>query len=251
MSTVAELEKAALRGRPSLVWRAGQERRLKMILEAAEGRERGRVLDNGCGIGAYLEHLTPLAERAFGLERDLEHAVGARAVCSDVISARGEQLPFPDGVFDLVVSHEVLEHVNDDRFALQEIVRTLRRPAEGVPGGRLVLFVPNRGYPFETHGIYWRGTYRFGNKPFVNYLPMALRNRLAPHVRVYTAGQLGKLVADLPVRIVRRTIIYGAYDNLIARSPAFGRLLRSILQAFERTPLRAFGLSHFWVLERA
>lgn len=221
-----------------------------MILEAAEGREAGWVLDNGCGVGAYLERLTPLAERAFGLERDLEHAVDARAVCSEVISARGEQLPFPDGVFDLVVSHEVLEHVKDDRFALQEIARTLRRPGDGRPGGRLVLFVPNRGYPFETHGIYWRGRYRFGNKPLVNYLPTALRNKLAPHVRVYTAAQLRKLTAYLPVRLVRRTVIYGAYDNLIVRWPRLGRLVRSLMQSLERTPLRIFGLSHLWVLER-
>ncbi len=48
-----------------------------------------------------------------------------------------------------------------------EIFRVLK------PGGRLVLFCPNRGYPFETHGIYWRGKYHFGNIPLVNYLPQA------------------------------------------------------------------------------
>lgn len=243
-------EKDALRGRPSLVWRAGQERRLQLILEAAEGRERGWVLDNGCGIGAYLERLESVAERAIGLELYREFAIDARAVCSEIISARGEELPFPDGIFDLIVSHEVLEHVQDDRFAMREIVRTLRLPADGSGGGRLVLFVPNRGYPFETHGIYWRGKYRFGNIPLVNYLPTPLRNRLAPHVRAYTAGQLRRLTDGLPVRLVRRTIIYGAYDNWIARWPRLGRLLRAILQALERTPLRAFGLSHFWVVER-
>jgi len=45
-------------------------------------------------------------------------------------------------------------------------------------------------------------------------------------------------------------VIFGAYDNLIARSPTFGRLLRTALQALERTPLRAFGLSQFWLMER-
>jgi hypothetical protein len=119
------------------------------------------------------------------------------------------------------------------------------------PGGRIVLFVPNRGYPFETHGVYWRGRYHFGNIPLVNYLPRRLRNRLAPHVRIYTQGDLEKLFAGLPLRLVERKIIFGAYDNIIARWPKIGRLLRAVLQRMERTPLRIFGLSHFWVLDKA
>jgi hypothetical protein len=50
--------------------------------------------------------------------------------------------------------------------------------------------------------------------------------------------------------VVTQTVIFGAYDNIIARSPRLGKLLRNILQAFEKTPLRAFGLSHFWVVEK-
>ena len=144
----------------------------------------------------------------------------------------GEWLPFPDNSFDLILSHEVLEHVQDDRQAVSEIVRTLG------PGGRLALFVPNRGYPFETHGIYWHGQYRFGNIPLVNYLPRRWRDRLAPHVRVYTRSDLQRLFAKLPVRVVTKTVIFGAYDNIIARRPVLGKILRSVLQALEHTPLR-------------
>jgi len=247
---VTELEKAAALGQPSFVWRAGQERRLQMILQAASGRERGWVLDNGCGIGMYLERLAPNAEHAIGLEFDFDRAAEARGRPLEVLSARGEQLPFPDESFDLMLSHEVVEHVDDDRAAVAEMVRALRPPSDDTPGGRLVLFVPNRGYPFETHGIFWRGGYRFGNIPFVSYLPRAIRDRLAPHVRVYSGRDLERLFEGLPVRVVRRTVIFGAYDNLIARSPTIGRLLRSALQALERTPLRTFGLSQFWVVER-
>jgi hypothetical protein len=118
------------------------------------------------------------------------------------------------------------------------------------PGGRIVIFVPNRGYPFETHGIIWKGRYRFGNIPLVNYLPRQLRNRLAPHVRVYSRKELERLFAGLPVRLVERRIIFGAYDNIIARKPALGKFLRAILQGLERTPLQWFGLSHYWVVER-
>ncbi len=218
---------------------------MEMIRRAAGERAQGAVLDNGCGVGMYLEPLTRLGGQVAGLEYDLERAEEARKHAPEVVRAAGELLPFPSGTFDFILSHEVIEHVQNDRTAVQEMVRVLR------PQGRIALFCPNRGYPFETHGIYWRGKYRFGNKPFVNYLPRAWRDRLAPHVRVYSHGDLCKLFEGLPVRFVEQTVIFGAYDNIIARAWSVGTLLRASLQFLERTPLRAFGLSHFWVIEKA
>ena len=243
--TDRDLTKAALRGEPSYVWRAGQERRLQMIRRAAgPARLAGCILENGCGVGMYVEHLQPFGGRVFGLEYDFERTVEARRLSDLLVCAAGERLPYPDGVFDLVLSHEVLEHVRDDRLAAEEIARTLK------PGGRLALFIPNRGYPFETHGIYWKGKYHFGNAPLVNYLPRRWRDRLAPHVRVYSARDLERLFAGLPLKLVERTVVFGAYDNLIARFGPLARLLRGLLQALERTPFKALGLSHFWVLEK-
>lgn len=238
------MDKAARLGEPSYVWRAGQERRLAMILEAAGERAVGRVLDDGCGIGIYLERLAERAQAAIGVEFDGERAADAGRRGLAVACAAGEGLPFPSASFDLVLSHEVLEHVTDDRRAVIEAVRVLK------PGGRIIVFAPNRGYPFETHGVIWRGKYRFGNVPLVNYLPRSLRDRLAPHVRAYSSGGLHRLFAGLPVHVIRRTIIFGAYDNIIARSPALGRALRAILQWLERTPLRRLGLSHLWIVEK-
>lgn len=238
------LEKAALRGEPSYVWRTGQQRRLEMILKAAGERVRGRILENGCGVGMYVEHLASLGGQVTGLEYDFERAAEAGIRSPRILNAAGELLPFPSGTFDLILSHEVIEHVADDRAAVGEMVRVLRS------GGRAVIFCPNRGYPFETHGIYWQGKYHFGNKPFVNYLPRPWRNKLAPHVRVYSKRDLETLFDGLPVRFIERTVIFGAYDNIIVRIGAAGRVLRAVLQFLEKTPLRSLGLSHFWVVEK-
>jgi len=59
-----------------------------------------------------------------------------------------------------------------------------------------------------------------------------------------------RLFQGLPVKFVTRTVIFGAYDNIIHRFPQLGRALRVVLQFLERTPLRIFGLSHFWVVEK-
>jgi len=239
-----QLQKAAERGEPSHVWRAGQERRLSMIRAAAGERIHGRVFVDGCGLGTYLERLAVSAKPAIGLDIEHERTLQARVKTPRVVCGAGEFLPFPADTFDLTLSHEVLEHVQDDRAAIREIVRTLR------PGGRLVLFCPNRGYPYETHGVYWRGKYHFGNIPLVNYLPRRLRNRLAPHVAVYSRRDLQRLFAGLPVKLVSRTVIFGAYDNIIARAPLLGSILRRVLQRLEKTPLRGLGLSHVWVVEK-
>ncbi len=236
--------KAAERGEPSYVWRAGQERRLAMIRAAAGERLQGTILENGCGVGMYLKRLSADAALAVGLEIELPRAREAAEQKLMVLNGAGEALPFEGEKFDLVLSHEVLEHVADDRRCLEEIVRVLK------PGGRLALFVPNRGYPFETHGIYMRGKYHFGNIFGVNYLPRKLRDKLAPHVRVYSGKDLEKLMEGLPLRVVERTVIFGAYDNIIAKYPQPGKFLRGFLQWLERTPFRELGLSQFWVLEK-
>src|SRR5215207_6468509 len=138
-----DLEKAALRGEPSYVWRAGQQRRLDMIVQAAGERIRGRILENGCGVGMYVEHLSPFGGEVTGLEYDFERAVEAHANSPHIVNAAGESLPLPSETFDLVLSHEVLEHVQDDRAAVCEMIRALRSPdpASGKPGWRVIIFV--------------------------------------------------------------------------------------------------------------
>ena len=63
-------------------------------------------------------------------------------------------------------------------------------------------------------------------------------------------GGLLALLEGLPARVVHHTRIFGAYDNIIKRRPALGRLLRGTLQTLEKTPLRFFGLSHLLIIEK-
>jgi len=237
-------DEAARRGHPSYVWRAGQERRLALVRRWAN-LDGARILDNGCGVGMYTARFCEHSPRVTGVEIDPAAAAhAAQRTGARIVVARGEALPFAAGSFDVVFSHEVIEHVDNDRLAAQEMVRVL------APRGRIVLFCPNRLYPFETHGHYWRGQYHFGNTPLINYLPSPLRNRLAPHVRAYTGPGLRNLFAGQPINVVHHEVIYPGFDNVVATRPRLGRWLKRALYAAEHTPLQALGLSHFLVLER-
>ncbi len=236
-------DRRVIYGEPSYVWRAGQERRFAMVQRWVPLVGRC-VLDVGCGLGMYTAAFLRGTPHVFGVEIERERALEARERAAGVAQSCGERLPFPDGAFDVVFSHEVLEHIADDRACVTEMVRVTRS------GGRIVVFVPNRLYPFETHGVFWRGHYHFGNVPLVNWLPDPLRRRLAPHVRAYTVRGLRRLFDGLPVRIVHHTQVFPGYDKVAARAPALGRLARAITYALERTPLCIFGLSHLLVVER-
>lgn len=235
-------DKAALRGEPSYVWRSGQERRLKMVERSV--RLDGRTLDFGCGLGQYTDRFGRFGGLAFGFDVEEDRLVEAIDRSAGVNLAVGEALPYADNSFDTVFSNEVIEHVADDRHAVAEMVRVTR------PGGRVFIFCPNRWYPVEQHGIYWRGRYKFGNVPLVNYLPDFARDRLAPHVRTYTKRGLLRLFDGLPTTVVEYGRIFGGYDNIEYRLPLAGKLLKQLIYGLEPTPLNALGLSHLLVVEK-
>jgi len=235
--------KAITLGHPSYVWRFGQDRRLDLIRRYAH-LDGARILDIGCGLGAYVNKLRAFSDDVFGVDIDVDKVAQAQEQLEHIHQAPAEELPFPDAYFDVVLLHEVLEHVTSDSLAVAEAHRVAKT------GGRLVIFVPNRLFPFETHGVYWRGKYHFGNVPLVNYLPHCLRDRLCPHVRTYTARSLRRLFDGLACRIVVHTQVYPGYDNIAYRHPRLARFVRQVTYALEHTPLRGFGLSHLLVMEK-
>lgn len=103
-----------------------------------------RALDVGAGTGGVLAGLAQRAE-AWGVEM---HAEGARHVAGrglSVVRAQLPELPFRDGVFDLAVSLDVFEHIDDDVAAMAEVRRVLR------PGGRLIATVPALRWLWSEH----------------------------------------------------------------------------------------------------
>ena len=239
-ATFASEHEVAL-GVPSLIWGPGQARRVRLI----EGRiplAGRRILDVGCGVGQYVSHLRALPATVVGIDIDPGRLGGAGV--TGLVVADAARLPFAPQSFDVVILNEVIEHLADPRAALREIGALLP------PGGHAVIFAPNRLFPFETHGVRWRGVYHFGNYPFVNWLPRVMRDRLVPHADVYTRGDLRRMFRDLPYRVRSASAVYPAFDGVRSRNELVGRMLQATLHRAEQTPLRWLGLSHFVILER-
>lgn len=236
-------QRAASLGQPSFVWRAGQERRLALIRRYVDVND-ARILDVGCGVGTYVRKLGEFSNRVYGIDVDFARVKQGSHSVPNLLVAASEHVPFRDDQFDAVLLHEVIEHVRDDRQTIREACRVVH------PGGKVIVYAPNRLYPFETHGIYLGKRYVFGNIPLVNYLPNFLRRRLAPHVRAYTKGGLRSLTKGLDMDWTVHMVVYPGFDNVAARSGILAGTLRSILYRLEHTWFRAFGLSHFLILEK-
>ncbi|MCH7836712.1 MAG: class I SAM-dependent methyltransferase [Chloroflexi bacterium] len=240
---VETVDKRASLGHPSQIWTRGLERRLEMVRRAVPLEDR-RILDVGCGVGAFARRLREFSQDVHGVDIDEERVRQGAAQVPNLALALSEYLPFADETFDVVLLHEVLEHVTDDLATLREVRRVLRRE------GRAVIFCPNRLYPFETHGVFLGRRYVFGNVPLVNWLPDAVRNRLVPHARAYTHADLQRTYRRAGLRERLHDYVFPGFDHVSARRKIVGKALRVALYPLERTPLRIFGLSHFVVLEK-
>ena len=236
-------EKSIALGRPSYVWRFGQERRLSLIRRYVP-LENKRMLDIGCGIGTYVSQLRRFGDEVYGVDVDPARVKeGSRSV-PNLSIARGEDLSFQDESFDVLLLHEVLEHVEDDQQTVREAYRATKI------GGNIVIYAPNRLYPFETHGFYWGKRYIFKLVPFVNYLPNRWRRIFVPHVRAYLGNDIKRLFEGLSISVVVHTYVYPGFDGIASRRPRLAAFLRRVFYGLERTPLRVFGLSHLLVVRK-
>ena len=159
----------------------------------------GRVLDLGCGDGAYADVLGERGADVLGLdcstvavERARRRAPGARFMTAEA----DRELPLEDGSIDLVWCVDALEHFLDVQTALLEIRRVLHRD------GTAVIATPGHAVGLRLWLAVggWNGHF----DPF------------SPHIRFFTRRSLRATLVDcgLTSEIDRRG------ELLVARAKA-------------------------------
>ncbi len=197
-----------------------------------------KLLDFGCGSGIFVEELEKAGFDAHGVDiSDEAVRFGALQGIKNLSVIDSHKINFGDNTFDVVLSMDVLEHLEDEEWALKEIERILK------PNGIFVVMVP-------AYMFLW-----------------GVQDEVAHHYRRYTKGSLLKVVKGTTklntiratyfntflfapialVRLVSRLFkIKGRESDFDLNSPMLNKILFSIFN-FERKMLKKisfpFGVS--------
>ena len=127
-------------------WYRGRRTVLERVIAGLDLPPRPlRILDAGCGSGRNMIELARYGT-VTGVELSQTSVELARARNSgEVIAGSVLDMPFADDSFDLAVSLDVIEHLDDDLAALREIRRTV------APGGVLLVTVPAYQWLWSGH----------------------------------------------------------------------------------------------------
>jgi 2-polyprenyl-3-methyl-5-hydroxy-6-metoxy-1,4-benzoquinol methylase len=145
-----------------------------------------RVLDVGCGEGAFCAQLAAAGALPLGVEVAEAALERARRRHPDLSFERVEPhgpWPLEDSAFDVVWASEVIEHVADTARWLSEVRRVLR------PGGRLLLTTPSHGRLRRTLVALARFEAHF--------------DPVGQHLRFYSRRSLTALLDDFGFEAVR------------------------------------------------
>ena len=175
------------------------DRELRCDFLQAGVRRTDRVLDLGCGDGAFTGTLAQEAAQVVGADVALAALARARARHPglDFRQVRFDgPLPFEDCAFDLVWASEVIEHVGDTARWLSEVRRVL------APEGRLLITTPSHGRLRVALG----GLERFSEP-------------LGDHLHLYTRRSLRAVLGEF------------GFTEVVVRPAAGPPLLRRLLLA--------------------
>lgn len=145
--------------------------------------QNSRILDIGCFDGTFLSLVKNQNNDFYGLDASdwaLEHMRKKEIKVQKFFFDGKTKLPFESDFFDIVITGEIIEHIFDTDFFLEEIFRVLK------PGGKLLISTPN------IASLGRRLLLLFGANPIIELSPNEANS--VGHIRYFTCRTLEKIL---------------------------------------------------------
>jgi len=145
---------------------------IPLLLEWGVTLDQADVIDVGCGEGGGVCSLHDRGARIVGFDIDLHRVEAAKTLQGDrnipltVGNLYDEALPFQEKRFDLVILHDVFEHLDDKKAMLLKLGAYLK------PDGKIMITFPPYYSAYGAHQQHLQST--FGRMPFFHLLPGAI-----------------------------------------------------------------------------
>ncbi len=134
-------------------WYVGRHRLVESILRSRFGApnplaiSERTILDVGCGTGAMSVRLKKWGKLVSADFSPLALQFSRRRGLESLVRADAMKLPLGTGQFDVLIAMDMLEHLPDDKAALDEFHRVLK------PGGMLIATVPAYPHLWSEHDV--------------------------------------------------------------------------------------------------
>lgn len=163
------------------------------VNQALKAYAQPKILDIGCGTGFNVDYLQQLG---YGQVTGLDFSPDALSYCQsrqlqELICGNAEILPIQSGSYDVILTLDIIEHLDNDRQALSEIFRALK------PGGTLIIFVP-------AFQFLW-----------------SFQDEISHHKRRYTIGELKEKILSTKFELKKLTYV----NSLLFPVVWFGRAI--------------------------
>lgn len=121
----------------------------RKLVQKETGKLTGRILDLGCGTGAFLATMNRAGWQTCGIERD-EHARQNAKKMHHITALPADELFTIHQLFDAITLWHVLEHVHDLHNYLNQLTSLLNE------SGTLFIAVPNpQSADAKNYGPFW------------------------------------------------------------------------------------------------
>ena len=190
-------------------------------------QEYNTVLDVGCGDGSFLKLLRGENRELWGIELAEKPAKRAKEIFKNVLSGSVEDniTKLPENHFDVIFFNDVLEHLSDPYFVLDQIKKQLKKEGVVISSilniryhSALKSLLFNKDWRYESHGIMDKTHLRFFTKKSIARMYEEAGYSILSHRGINLSRSIKPWLYNIPLLFTSMDIRIPQYATLAKKN---------------------------------